>query len=175
MDKALAYNLYELFRKEMGECFRIHQESLQHYLAFASAILGATILGILQIQGWGWAGLVILSGPILNSFICVLGIRMCNRFYLGALERIALTAKLEQVLGLQEPILTPDRSDNIAFPGDGHFLPERWLAGRKYSTTTEFVKRNMKSGVNRLATWTFRALIAVNILLGVAIIVVTFK
>jgi hypothetical protein len=176
MDKELAYELYGLYRGEMVELFKIHREGLQHYLAFATAILGATIVGILQIQGMGWIGAVIAAGPILNVFVCVLAIRMCNRFYLGALERIAITAKLESVLGLQKraKAANTDQDNTTEFPKDEYFLPERWLTGRKYDTSEEFVQQGLKKGVNRVARWTFYLLIAVNVLLGIAVIFIAF-
>jgi hypothetical protein len=104
MEKEIFYRMYELFRNERYKSFELHRNTLQNYLAFSVTILGATIVGVLKISNVGWIGIAIVLGPILNVLVCTLAIRMCNRFYLGALEKIVIITKLESLLRLQEQV-----------------------------------------------------------------------
>ena len=176
MEKDSALEIYKLFRGERYQSLENHRETLQNYLAFAVAVLGATIVGVLQIRDIGCIGAVILVGPILNVSVCTLAIRMCDRFYLGFLERIGITAKLESVLGLRDPVdLTGEGQDKAhVFPEDRYLLPERWIKGTQYATTEEFIQQHLNAGVNRPAKQTFQLLIVVNVLLGVAIVLAAF-
>lgn len=175
MDKDTALELYKVFRSERNGNFVLHQDALEHYLTFTVAILGATIAGALGIRGMGWTGTVVLLGPILNVVVCLLAVRMCDRYYLGALEKIAILAKLESVLGLRDrlDLTSGSREDAGMFTEDRYFLPERWIKGTRHATTTEeFVRQHLNVGVNRIAKQTFHFLILVNVLLGAVIVIV---
>ena len=167
--------MYKLFRVEMIEIFKLHRESLQNYLAFVAVILGATIAGTLQISSIGWIGVIVILGPILNVFVCLLAIRMCNRFYLGILERITISAKLESILGIEEYKLTEvNQGNKTSFFKDIYILPERWMRGRQCDTAEEFIQQRLNAGVNRLAKLIFLSMIVVNILLVIVIIFAVF-
>ena len=174
MEENSAFEMYKLFRREQHENFEHHRETLQNYLAFVVAVLGATIVGILELRGPGGIGVVVLAGPILNVFVCRLAIRMCDRFYLAALERIAISAKLESALGLRDPIdLTSEGGHADVLFRDKYLLPERWIEGTQYATSEEFIQQHLNAGVNRLARQTFHLVIVVNVILGVAVVVAT--
>jgi len=176
MEKEIAYSLYELFRNERYKSFELHRNTIQNYLAFSVTILGATIVGVLEIRNVGWIGVAVVLGPILNVLVCTLAIWTCDRFYLGALEKISIIVKLELLLGLQEQVeLTNlDQKGATVFPGDKYFLPERWVKGTQHKTSAEFIEENMNAGVNRLAKRTFQILIAVNLLLCIIIVLNVF-
>lgn len=177
MKEDFALELYKLYRGEQHNNFEHHRETIQNYLAFAVAVLGATVVGVLQIKDVGWVGIAVLVGPILNVSVCVLAIGMCDRSFLGVLERIAITAKLEAALGLRDRVdLTGEGQDDVVvFPADKYLLPERWIKGTQHATTEEFIQQHMNTGMNRLAKRTFYSLIAVNVLLGVAIVLTLFS
>jgi hypothetical protein len=173
MEQNMALSLYVLFRGEVYESTKLHRESLQNYLAFAATLLGATIAGSLVVRGIGWMGMIVLVGPVINVVVCMLAIRTCDRFYLGALERITILAKLESLLGILDyKPASVDHSKTPAFFRDRYLLPERWIWGEKYATADEFIKQKLNAGVNRLAKQTFGLLIAVNVLLGLALMLV---
>lgn len=176
MEKEIAYRMYELFRNERYKSFELHRNTLQNYLAFSVTILGATIVGVLEIRNVGWIGAAIVLGPILNVLVCTLAIRMCNRFYLGALEKISIITKLESLLELKGQVNLTSANQKRApvFPGDKYFLPERWVEGTQHKTSAEFIEENMNAGVNRLAKRTFQLLIAVNMLLCIVILLNVF-
>src|SRR3972149_2719731 len=162
--------MYKMFRGEMYSEIKLHRETLQNYLAFSTAVLSATIGGYFQLGPASWAGTAILSaGSVMNLIVCTIGIRMCDRFYLGLLERIAIVAKLESVLGLTDN--RPKRSKQsevMALAGDKYLLPQWWVLDPELTTTEEFIKRHRNSGINRLAKSTFRILIVVPIIFAIA-------
>ena len=166
--------MYKMFRGEMYGEINLHRETLQNYLAFSVAVLGATIGGYLQLGQASWAGAIILfAGSILNMFVCRIAIRMCDRFYLGLLERITIIAKLEPLLGLTDSRTKKTKqSEVISLAEDKYLLPRSWILGSKLTTTEEFIKKYQNSGVNYLAKSTFRILIVLNILLGIASIAI---
>lgn len=176
MEKETVYDMYKLFRGEMYESFKLHQQSLQNYLALSSAILGVTIAGVLQVKGNKWVGLVIILAPVLNIFVCKLAIQMCDRFYLGALERIPVISKLEVSLGLWDRVdlENSDQERKILFPKDSSLVPKRWVKDMQHETSGEFTRKSMNVGTNKLARQTFQTLIGINCLLGVAAIFITF-
>ena len=161
MTENLKLELYKTFKSDAFENVRMHRATLQHYLAFSVAVLAATILGLTQSRDNTALRVVIMAIPLLNAVICVVTIRTCDRYYNGMLERLAIAAKLEQLLGLPEPlfeeILKP-------FPKDKYLLPRRWIeAAAAHSTSELYVDRQLKSGVNLMARLTFGFLIAVNV------------
>lgn len=170
------YNMYELFRGEWVKLFELHRGAFQDYLTFVVAVMGATIAGLIQVGNNNWLGIVLVLGPVLNVILCVLAIRMCNRFYLGALEKVIVMSKLESMLGIQGQIDSNDasRGQAIVFPKDRHFFPERWIKGSQYDTSEEFINRHLNTGVNHLVKRTFQLLIGINIILGVVMLVNVF-
>lgn len=176
MEKETAYDMYKLFRNEMYESVKLHQQSLQNYLALSSAILGVTIAGVLQVKGDKWVGLVIILAPVLNIFVCKLAMQMCDRFYLGALERIPVISKLEVSLGLwgRVDLEESDQQRRVLFPKDASLVPERWVRDSHYETSGEFTQKAMNAGTNKFARQTFQTLIGINCLLGIAVIFIAF-
>ena len=162
------FEFYKLYRGEMIEAFKLHRESLEHYLAFAVAVFAASIAGVTQLRDIGWLRSVVLAGPILDVMICLLGIRKCDRYYLGILERITILAKLETMLDINK-VWNPGElkpGQSTLFPEDKFFLPARWIENTlRYSNSEAFRDSHMKSGVNSLARWTFRVAIGLNVIL----------
>ena len=176
MDKNTAFEMYKMFRGEMYGHLNLHRETLQNYLAFSVAVLGATIGGYLQLGQAAWIGTIILfAGSILNIFVCVIAIRMCDRFYLGVLERVAIMAKIESILGLTNSRTKKSNQEKtMLLPKDKYLLPQRWVMGADLASTEEFIEKYQNAGVNHLAKTTFRVLIVLNVFLGVAGIAIAF-
>jgi hypothetical protein len=168
MDKDDILELYKLFRNELHISIDLHRKHLQHYLTFITAVLGATIAGFYQV-GLGWLTMILVIGPVINIFMCMLAIRMCDRFYEGMLEDITITAKLEDLIGL----LNPRGNNETVFPNDRFIVPERWLKGREFATSAEFVEKNMDRGVNEIAKRIFYVLILVNAILGITFVILS--
>ena len=100
---------------------------------------------------------------------------MCDRFYEGMLEAITVTAKLEEIMGLNlrtgnnEIEKTP-----TVFPQDSNLIPQRWLDNRQpYKTSQEFIAAHMNQGSNNMVRRAFNIMIIAfsGVLIGGAIAV----
>lgn len=178
MNSEMLFELYRLFRGELIESYKLHRTTMQHYFAFVIAILGATVAGFFQISRNNWGQTILLCGPILNIFVCLIAMKMCDRSYRGALERTTIILKLENMLQFNRMShLSTDQTDlQTIFQKDKILLPERWVkSAESYSTSEAFVEGTLNSGVNLLAKRTFQLVIIINILLSGLIIFNWFK
>ena len=161
MTDANRLELYRIYRYEMLESFKLHRQAFRHYLTLVIAILGATIAGILKQEANGWVSLLIFVGLTLEVYMCRLAKQMCNQAYVGALERIALSLKLEELLRIRYTRdFVKNRSKRMrAFRQDKNLLPQRWLdAATNFETAQEFVNKNLNLGVNKQMRDTFTAI-----------------
>ncbi len=166
MDETSALELFKLYSTAKVEAFKLHRTTLQQNLAFSVALIGAVVAAIINIPNFGLPLLALVFVPILNISICMLAIRMCNRYYLGALEKIAILMKLEPLVGLRDsrPKVS-DEGGKVALPQDKFFVPNRWIDAEideRFPTTESFTDFHMSSGVNLLAKRTFELVIAIN-------------
>lgn len=165
--------LYKLFRHETLESYKLHRIAFEHYLTFVVAILGVSIAGFIQFDING-PSKILLCAPALNILICTFAIGMCNRAYQGALERITIILKLEEILNVNyiKNVAVTNKGCIKSFIDNKNLLPERWIeSAKEYSSAKEFVKRKMKSGVNLYVRITFMIIILLNIILIISIFV----
>ncbi len=152
MNETSALELFKLYNTAKTEAFKLHRATLQQNLAFSVALIGAVVAAIINIPSPGLPLLALIFVPILNVSICVLAIRMCNRYYLGALEKIAILMKLEPLVGLRDSRSTAsEEGEGVALPQDEYFVPNRWIDAeidRRFPTTESFTDFHMSSGVN---------------------------
>lgn len=177
MDRELALELMKMYRTEGLENFKLHRATVQHYLAFSAALLVATLLGLREpLAGNQLAGTIAFL-PVLNVLVCFRAIRMCDRYYQAAIERITIVAKLEHYLGLDQKLIRPDEKgvEPTPFAEDRFLLPDRWLANRdKHRSSKAFLKEHMKTGANAVARRTFYLVVGINsVLLVIALYAVT--
>lgn len=160
-----AIDLYSTYKTKLVASINLHRQHAQHYLAFIAAILVATIAGTIKINELGGYAILLVAGPILNILLCILAVKMCDRFYEGFLEDVTVTAKLEHEIGLSTE---SNIKDGHVFPQDSIFVPERWLTDMKpYASSTDFINTKMKSGSNRINRITFLLLGITNVLLAI--------
>jgi len=169
-DKIL--ELYKHYRSETMETYRLHRIAIEHYITFVVAILGVTIAGIIQFgNNNGWLNNILLCGPAINILICVVAIGMCKCSYRGALERVTIFLKLEEILKIRNISDITDTETLNSFREDKNLLPLRWIkSAQNFATAEEFVKSNINSGTNFYATLTFVLIIFINIFLAVIIL-----
>jgi hypothetical protein len=169
MTDEIALELYKTYRSEMMENLNLHRATIEHYLTFTVALLAAIVAGATSLPQLPWLALILAFAAVLNCFACGIAISMCDRYYTGVLDRIALVAKLEGYLALSDQSLWQQMSASrpaIPFKQDVTLVPRRWIAGvENYATSATFVSDGMQLGNNLLAKRTFRLVIAINILL----------
>ena len=163
-------NLYEIYRRNLVESLKLFQETARHYMMIIIVISGGIFTGI-YVHGESH-GLLLLIACIVNAMICLLAVKNCDRFYIGFLEDIAITGKIEEQIGL----LTRDVGSTPpqVFRDDDTMLMNRWQEGRKrYTHSQLFVDACMKEGANKYNHQTFHLLAVLNLLLFVYIIVLS--
>jgi hypothetical protein len=101
----------------------------------------------------------LLAGGCFGIVAAHFGRKLCDRFYEGMLEAITVTAKLEELLGLDDRSKGNKtvKEDSAVFPKDDNLIPERWLKSRKnYKTSLEFISAHMNQGSNNMVRRAFR-------------------
>jgi hypothetical protein len=174
MDEKRALELYKLFKQQSSTALSTYHSSIQHYRALILAILGVSIAAATTILQMDRALLVllvlcsILIGLFINTLLCWLAIKSCDRAYRSFLEAVAIQAKLEPAIGLvgRRQQTTEDTEDAIIlFPQDENIIPKRWIAEqKKFPAAEEFVKAHMNKGSNKVSRWVFRLLGFANVI-----------
>ncbi|MCP4607075.1 MAG: hypothetical protein GY847_42270 [Proteobacteria bacterium] len=179
MIESSALELFKLYNTEKIEAFKLHRATLQNYLAFTIALIGAIIATIIKLGDSGYLAIALVASLALNISICILAVRMCDRYYLGALEKITILIKLEPLVGLGDIRSRGDDEDNaLALPGDKHYLPQRWVDSEKddqFLTARDFIDFHISYGVNVIARRTFYLVIIINVIIAVYLIALTLK
>jgi hypothetical protein len=175
MDKDKAFEFYRIVTSEQISWLNLHREYAQHHLTFIAAVFAVTLGAIYQFRDIPWLSLAVAIGPVVNVLLCANARRVCDRFYQRFLEVVTIAAKLEDLLGFASPRSTLGASSesSMPFPQDQHILPDRWLEARQYATAVQFVEAKMDAGSNRLLRRIFRLLLVANIVLIVAIVIVS--
>jgi hypothetical protein len=131
----------------------LHHTVLAFFTGLISAVLTATVAGLLQATTW-FAVAAIAVGPAVMLALCRIADFGTSRFYQRFLEAITMRAKAEQALGL---------SNRPNYPPSNHGIPPMWteeplipirhLRSRsQYSSSDEFVRGQLDRGGDRRTT-----------------------
>lgn len=172
MDKKEAFDFYKLIRGEEIPWLNLHRQYSQQYLTLISAIFAVSLGALYHFKEDPLLVLAVILGPFLNVLMCVIAIKMCNRFYQRFLEGVTIQVKIEPLLGLSNQREKKAEDDTVwPFPNDKYYLPERLLKSRNQRSSLDFVNDHMKSGSNKHVQLSFRLLLVANIALIIGIIV----
>jgi hypothetical protein len=98
------FSLHEHYESVITEqlsfCFRY----LNFYIALLSAMIAATITGLLKVEGGELLGLTLLIGPILVIFLAKVGYKTIEVFYRRFIEAWITVLNIEEMLGLKGAI-----------------------------------------------------------------------
>lgn len=160
MDDPVLIESYKLFREEAHKSIELHATHFRNFLTLIIAISAATLAGAQHyLAEYYKLGLVLLAGGCFGIVAAHFGRKLCDRFYEGMLEAITVTAKLEEILGLNDRYKANEtvKKDSAVFPKDDNLIPERWLKNRKgYKTSLEFINAHMNKGSNNMVRRAFR-------------------
>lgn len=174
MTPEVALELYKTYRSELMENLNLHRSTIEHYLAFTVAVLAAVVAGSTGLQQLPWLAPILAFAALLNCFICLVAARMCDRYYTGILDRIALVAKLEGYLTLADHatwLEMTTRYPGLPFREDVTLVPARWIHGPSGETTSAaFVRKGMGKGVNQLAKFTFALVVVINVIMAATLV-----
>lgn len=148
IDKSLSLEkLLEIEINEEQHFLEAHQKRVAFYSSILSAILAATIAGAMKATS-GIHYTLLLAGPVLIFAIAHIARDGTFRIYQRFLEAITIRAKIEQVIGLTEPIKKIRFS--LEYWADEPFVPSRHMkARRKENSTDGFIEARKKLGYHR--------------------------
>src|SRR5438132_6883838 len=144
--------LYKTFRGEIIANSGLHYQHFQRYLTLITALLVATIIGFIKAESTDGSLLVAIFSVVAgigNTGICYLGSKMCDNHYLGMMEMVVASAKMEALLGLIGPRPGKDHPPG-SFPADNSIMPERWITERSKNTSSAaFIKDRLNTSSNK--------------------------
>ncbi len=101
-DREDLWKLYKLTKHNMEWLLEAHQRRVAFYFGFLSALLVATVAGILNAEYWFHAAFLTI-GPALGLLVAQIAKDGTYRFYRSFVEDVTTLAKIESRLGLDEP------------------------------------------------------------------------
>ena len=163
--------LYKVAVEEEHRGLESHQARVSFLAGFISAILAATVAGVIQGSEW-FHYLFLMLGPALIISLSLLGFRVSSEFYVRFLSAISMRAKIEDELGLTARRLR--RRSTWIWPEEA-IVPTRHLTSRKhYSESSQaWVDGHRITGYNRSARMLFGGAIVLGSVLLFALIWLT--
>ena len=184
LDKETLLSLYKIYHDYMGESLNRHFNVRNYYTVLLSALLGLYIGGILQlvITGtnvirWSMLHWVLLTLPVTIIALSLLAIKSTTRYYSGFLRRVALVAKIENMLGIDSQVKTKKekRPRDLIWEEDEKFMIKYYWESRKaFKSSEQFIKKKKWKGDNQWAVVTFVSFICVGVALFILNLLVWF-
>lgn len=181
IDENTLLKLYEIYSRNEISHLDSHYKYRNYYATILSALLAIFVGGMLQFDDQPFAPalfVVLLCIGVLSEF----GIRTVDRYYRRFLESIVIKSKIDHVLGLENSIKTLKSSYTaILWPGDKHFIPDRWFDGRRgplkapINKSKDFISQRMNMGDNRNARLTFSFFEIVSVILAILSLPILLK
>ena len=150
----------------------LHYKYVNYYSTICSALLTAFVAGMLQFYKES-ISLVLLVIPIIVIIIAEHGKGAVDRFYQRFLEHIVISAKIENMLGLDSQIQIKGEPipSKLLWPNDEVFMPKRNVDDRfEYIDSENFIKERMKGGANSKAHRIFSIFEILSIVLSLLLI-----
>ena len=140
------FKLYELFSKEEQDLLKAYHDRVRFYIGLISAILAATVAGLMKASTWYHFSFLAI-GPFILIAVSRIAHEDTERAYAGWLSGVTRRAKLEDVIGLTRP-----REDKGEYWGDEAIIPERYVRARKKTETSiEFENNRLHRGHHKWA------------------------
>ena len=146
--------LYEIIINEEHFFLESHQNRIKFYSSILSAIIIATIAGVINSKE-EWHLLFLLIGPLIVLFVASIAKDGTFRMYQRFLESITMRAKIEHDLNLTEK-----RNDNeeLGWYIKESIVPPRHQTGRsKFNSTEEFINYHKNKGYHNSTRKLFRS------------------
>lgn len=179
------FDLYKFFDTSTKDELNFFFQYLHFYIGLLSAIMGATLAGLLDIPANDLRGLILLIGPALILILSHVGYNNVQAFYRRFTESWVTKFNIESMLnlhkgkpvekGIQKPIYASRR---------GGFIPEiEWKSLKAVFNEAEKNKSSGEEVAQKLvgvgstlvyANWTFKAFSTTAILLTIANIAIVF-
>lgn len=150
----------------------LHYKYVNYYSTICSALLTAFVAGMLQFYNEP-ISLVLLVIPLIVINIAEHGKGAVDRFYQRFLEHVIVSAKIENMLGLDSQIQIKGKANpsKLLWPNDEVFIPKRHVEHRfEYADSENFIKKRMKGGANLKAHGIFLIFEILSVILSLLLI-----
>lgn len=171
MKAAEVISLYQLIAEEERAFLDAHQTRVKFYTTIVSAILAATIAGVVKVSAWYHVAIMCI-GPLLVMAVAWIAIEGTKRLYQRWLWSITIRAKLEQLLEMTQAPQFPPSHDSY-WSAEPIVSPGHIGARQECPTSAEFVEKFLNEGYNRWTRYFFYSFIGFGGLLLTAMIWLT--
>jgi len=128
----------------------MHQGRVKFFFGVMSGIVAGTLAGLYKATLWYHFALMSL-GPVLIFFTCSISIRGVFQLYQRFLEAVSVRAKIEQQLGMTQPL--PKVTENDYWLGEPIIAPRHFDSRNMHATSKEWVEAHSNQGYH---LWTIR-------------------
>ena len=165
-------SLYLRYHESMDDTLNRHFNVRNYYTVLLSALSGLYIGGILQLETNNLSkllipNLVLFALPVAIIVLLIIAIKSTTRYYTAWLRRVALLAKIENILGIDSRVKLEDgKHEKLIWKKDKSFMDNYYVDSRKTcESSEEFIKKNKWKGDNKWAVGTFIAFVGLDTLL----------
>ena len=159
-------SLYVRYHASMDDTLNRHFNVRNYYTVLLSALSSVYIGGILQLEINNVSKLsipyvVLVTLPVVIIVLSVIAIKSTTRYYTPCLRRVALLAKIENILGIDSRVKLEDgKHEKLIWKKDKSFMDNYYVDSRKTCESSDkFIEKNTFKGDNKWAFWTFNTFI----------------
>ena len=158
------FSLYMRYHESMDNTLNRHFNVRNYYTVMLSALFGLYVGGSIQLEinnvpklSTPYYGLVALLFAII--VLSVFAIKSTTRYYVSWLRKVALLAKIENILGIDSQVKIKEKKpEELIWKKDKRFMDKYYLDSRKTcESSEEFIKEKKRKGDNMWAVLTFVA------------------
>ena len=152
------FSLYMRYHESMDDTLSRHFNVRNYYTVLLSALSGLYVGGIIQLEINNVSKLsmpyfVLFALPSAIIVLSLIAIFSTTRYYTAWLRRVALVAKIENVLGIDSQVkLGNNQPEKLMCKKDQTFMDNYYLDSRKkFESSEEFINKNKWKGDNKWA------------------------
>lgn len=170
-------SLYASFKDDARGWLGLHRQHFTQFVSIILAVLTASLAALYHLRNEALLLLLVSLGPALNIILCVLAVRVCDKFYLRYWEHETVSYKLFGLMEDAHKISARIQERKGIFPADSHLFPRRWLDRvAEYDTSKSFTESRLtaRNSSNWYIRITFWVLIGISAVIGVAMLTTAF-
>lgn len=148
-DEDTLLSLYTRYHESMDDTLNRHFNVRNYYTVLLSALSGLYIGGILQlaiakinVPRFSMLYFVLFTLPVIITLLSVIALLSTTRYYTAWLRRVALVAKIENMLGIDSQVKTKKGSpEDLIWEKDERFMDKYYWDSRKaFRESKEFIE-----------------------------------
>ncbi len=168
-------NPIELYRVFVEEEFRhsdVHEKRIRWFVGLISALLGGVVVGLFRAEEW-YEFAFLAIGPLLISATAYLAVLSSRSIYNRFIISVTMRAKLEQALGMTEPVNAGIHEGGY-WPAEPLVFADHLESRRKHTSSKQWFDDVSPKGFSYWCTFLFRGcqLLGIAMLVAIALLAV---